>query len=277
MDNQGWLDSLQGGVFQVLDRVLLYLPQMVAALLVLIVGWLLAVILRKLTLHFVRGLGWVLPHVLAGSSGKSLRQLMQSDLLGGIVFWVVILITVASATSVLGLEIFSSWLETVLNLLPLILLAALVILSSVVVSQLVREAVNRASSAAGLEYSALLGYAVQSIILMAAAVIALDLLGFDITFLVMLAAILLGAVSGGAALAFGLGAQDFVSNMLGIRSLRGRFQVGDSIHIGEVEGQVVEMDRRVIILETSDGLVSVPGSYFNRYPCKVLIRESVDG
>lgn len=268
-----WIETLQAGFVRLLDSFLNYLPQMVGALLLLLAGWLAAIALRMLTVRAVRGLGWFLPRVLPGAAATRSRRALPPGLLGGVVFWVTLLAFVAAAAQVLGLTVFASWLDAIFGHLPLIALAAVIVIAGVVISQLVREAVIGAAAAAGLEYRAILGYAAQTTVLAAVAVIGLDLIGLDITFLVVLAAILVGAVSGGAALAFGLGSQGLVSNLLGVRAIQHRLKEGDSIRIGDIEGRVVELGRRTVLLETGEGRMTVPGHYFSERPCVLLMRE----
>lgn len=272
-----WIETLQAGFIRLLDSFLNYLPQVVGAVLLLLAGWLAAVVLRMLTVRAVRGLGWFLPRILPGTAATRSRRALPPGLMGGIVFWVVILAFVAAAAQVLGLTVFASWLDAIFGHLPLIALAAVIVIAGVVISQLVREAVIGAAAAAGLEYRAMLGYAAQATVLVTVAVIGLDLVGLDITFLVVLAAILVGAISGGAALAFGLGSRDLVSNLLGVRAIQHRLKEGDSIRIGELEGRVLELGRRTVILETAEGRVTVPGHYFSEQPCVLLMREDDRG
>jgi len=274
MGEQGsWIHTLEAGLSHLLQSFLGYLPQLVAALLLLLAGWVAAAVLRTVTVRTVRGLGWFIPRVLPGTPAPRDGNTLQPGFLGGIVFWVTLLAFAAAASQVLGLRILTSWLDSLFSYVPGVLLAGLIVIAGVVISQHVREGVVGAAAAAGIEYRALLGYATQATILAAAAVIALDVVGLDITFLVVLLGILAGAVAGGAALAFGLGAQALVGNLLGVRAMQHRFAENDAIRIGELEGRVVEMGRHSVTLETAEGLVAVPGRYFSEHPCTLLIRE----
>lgn len=275
-ETSNWLAPLQQGFAQFLNTLLNYLPQLVGALLLILGGWLIAALLRMLTIRALRALAWFLPRILPGTMGQQLRRILHPPLFGNILFWVVILAFVAMATKVLGLNIFVSWLDALFSRLPQIILAIVILISSAIISQLARESADRAAAAARLEYHAVLGYVVQFTILITAAVIALDLIGLDITFLVVVAATLLGGVSVAAALAFGLGAQSLVRNLLGVRSLQQHVREGDAIRIHELEGRIVELGKRQVVLETRDGRVTVPGSYFNDYPCTLLMREDRD-
>jgi len=253
-----------------------YLPQILGALAVLLLGWMIAAVLRALTQRGLRTLGHLIPRALSGGT-SAWRHLLHPGLISGIVFWGVIFAFTVVAAQVLGLAIFVAWLDTLFRHLPLIFLALLILISGGLISQLLRESVVAAAAAAGLEYRLLLGYAVQATIFTMAVVIALDLVGLDISFLVTLAAILVAAVSGGAALAFGLGARTVVSNLLGMRAIHQRIKESDFIRVGELEGHVVELGRRFVVVENDDGRVTIPGHYFSEHACTVVMPEGDRG
>lgn len=267
-----WLGGLGQVTTEAAERVVGYLPQVLGALAVFLVGWILATALRALTQRGLLALGRAMPEGLTRRA-SGWRQLPHPGLVAGLVFWVVLLSFAAVSAQVLGLEIFATWVDAVFRHLPSIFIALLILLAGGLISQLVRESVVGAAAVAGLEYRLIFGFAAQAAILTLSVVIALDLVGLDITFLVALAAILVAAVSGGAALAFGLGARTMVSNLLGVRGIHHRIKEGDRIRIGELEGHVIELGRRVVIVENAQGRVSIPGHYFSEQACTVVISE----
>lgn len=277
MNSTNWDDRLRETASGLLDGFLEYLPQLFGALALLAVGWAVAAVLRLLTRRTLVGVGRVLPRVVPGRMGRRWRQVLHPGLFASLVFWAVILVFAAAAAQVLGIELFSVWIDALFRHLPLILLAILILAVGGVISQLVRESVVGAAAASGVEYRVLLGYAIQATIVAMAAAIALDLVGLDITFLVMLVAILIAAVSAGAALAFGLGARTVVDNLLGVRSIQHRIREGDRIRIAGLEGQVAELGRRVVIIETAEGRVMIPGHCFSDSPCVILMPEDDRG
>jgi small-conductance mechanosensitive channel len=98
---------------------------------------------------------------------------------------------------------------------------------------------------------------------MIAVVTGIDQAGVESRFLIVTITIVLGAVIGGAALAFGLGARTAVSNIIGSHYLRQTYRVGQTIRIGAVEGTIVAMTTTAVILDTSGGRVLVPGKEFS--------------
>ena len=110
----------------------------------------------------------------------------------------------------------------------------------------------------GLVRGDLLGRAAQAIILFTAIVIGVSQIGIDVAFLVMIAGIVLAALLGGLALAFGLGARTHVSNIIAANQLRGIYQVGDKIRVGESEGRIIDITVSRLIVETETGTVDIP-------------------
>ena len=123
------------------------------AVLLLLVGWLLAKILRALTGRvlalFDSGL-----HRLFGARFAERMRLARSgaDVLGAIVFWAVLLAFVTAATNMMGLETFTQWLARLLDQLPTVLAGVLIVVVGYILSRAISE--SAAQAAASLETSA---------------------------------------------------------------------------------------------------------------------------
>ncbi|MFP5358579.1 MAG: mechanosensitive ion channel family protein [Gammaproteobacteria bacterium] len=265
-----WSTTVERLYTGLLEVIAAYLPKLFGGLLLLLAGWLLATVLRIIVTRLATGLGRLLPRLLPGNHGLRGPGRMPG-VIGALVFWIVLLAFLTAASQVLGLTVFAVWLDRILAQLPLLAAAALILVFAFALGQFARRLVEDLT--ASLDYRGLLGAAAQVSVWVIALVIALDLIGLDTTFLVVLAGILLGGVAGGAALAFGLGARSWVEDLLGIRELQGRYREGDRIRLGELEGQIVELTARSVILEMPDGRTAIPGRMFSERPCTLLIRE----
>jgi len=105
-----------------------------------------------------------------------------------------------------------------------------------------------------------------------AATVAIDQLGIEITFLVVVAAIVLGATLGAVGLAFGLGARESVSNLLACHYLAKWYRVGHVVRVGEHEGRIVEILPSAVVLQTGDGRLYLPARQFADQP-SLLVRD----
>lgn len=275
MDDQGgW--QLPSSFAEGVDMVIAYLPQLLGALLVLAAGIAAAALLRMITARVLRALERLLPRFWPGVI-EPREQSRLPALAGGAVFWIAVLVAAVIAARLLELTLVSSWLDAALATVPALILAVIVLAAGTLLGRLARDVVGDAAAAAGLAYANLAGATAQAGVFIAAVIIGLDLLGLDITFLITLAAVLGSALAGGAALAFGLGAQTLVRNLLGVRGLDPAVQVGDRIRVAGLEGHVAEVGRQAVVLETAAGRVAVPGRYFSERPSTRIMDEPDDG
>lgn len=269
------LTGVVAGIQGMTNTVMAYLPRIAAAVLILVLGWLLARLLRLLVVRAISGLDQLWQRLM---SRRGLEHLQPrhppTRIVGELVFWLLMLIFVTLATDILGLGIFGVWLKEIVTYLPLAGVGLLIVLVGFVVSSLARDLVSAAAGSAGLSHGALLGRTAQIIILFVAVVLGIDQIGIDILFLSVVAGIILATMLGGIALAFGLGARTHVSNIIAANQLRELYQVGDRIRINDIEGRVMDITVTRVVIETETGSVDVPAKLFDEQVSTIVEKGS---
>jgi hypothetical protein len=257
----------------------IWAPRVVLAAGIILAGWLLARLMRFLTakmfdswarrltprLSRLVGEGAMRARLESSGTKRSISRAAQM-----LVFWMVFLAFATMATEALGLDIVSAWLSGVVAFLPRILGALLVILLGALLGSAVRTAVTAAAGSAGFGYPKLLGKLARVAVLAVSVIVALDQVGLDIAFLIVMAAVIAGALLGGAALAFGLGARASVSNILASHYLVDTFKVGHRIKIGEIEGKILEITPTSVIVDAGTGRAVIPASQFSEQVATLL-------
>jgi len=269
-----WREALGGLTSQLGERLALWLPNLFAAVALIIVGWLAARFSRILTLRLITLLDGAIQRLFQHRGATAPPSALASGrVIGELVFWVVMLFFLTAAMHILGVETFTAWMHRVLGYLPTLVVGALIILAGFLVSSLARDIVV---AAAPLESASrrLLGRATQVIILVTAVVIGADQIGININFVVIITAVILATLLGGVALALSLGSRSYVANLIGIRYMREIYRVGQRLRIGEHEGRVLEFTATAVILETAAGRTIVPGKTFNEMPSVLLVDEA---
>lgn len=240
-----------------------FLPQLGAALLMLVAGWALASLLRFVVRRAVAIFDRALPALRVRTSLQRLGlERPAGDILGAVVFWLVLLVFVSSALDSLGLPVLSVWVEAVARYLPRILSALLIGLAGVIAGVLVRDAISAATLRAGLSHGALVGRLLQMTILGVSALVAVDQVGLNVTLVSQFLLALLGATFFSAAIAFGLGARVIVANILACHYLRRTFSVGHRVQVGGHEGEIDHITPTAVVLSTPEGRVVVPARLF---------------
>lgn len=262
-----WTAALNGTFNLIMERLAQHLPNIVGAILLLLIGWLLAKTLRILAIRFTRFIDKI---VLNYSSKKGIKRtrlpIISGKVIGEVIYWVVLLVFITTATHVLDLKIFTDWLSRVIAYLPTLLAGGLIILAGVLVSSIARDLVVATLPHAEREQRVLFGRIVYAVILFTAIVIGVDQIGININFLIILLSIIIGTFMTGLAIAVGLGSKTVVHNMISAHHLKRQYRIGDQVKIWDYTGKILELTTTTIILDTADGIVTVPAKVYSDNP-----------
>jgi len=196
----------------VIDRILAHLPQLLGALALLLIGWLLARLLRFATRHAAA----MLESLITRTTGQvHWRAGRSASVLGTVVYWVVLLFFVTAATQTLGLQTFTDWLARLLEHLPALAAGLLIVVAGYVLSRFVGDLVQATATALAPPQRLALARLAQGATLVAAMLVGADQVGLKVTWVAILAAVVVASVMGGVAIAVSLGARAYVANLLG--------------------------------------------------------------
>jgi hypothetical protein len=213
--------------------VLELLPNVLAMLIILSLGWVLAWGTGILIERLLRIIGLDRLSNRLGATTALLRGGVKADpsyLIGRAAYWLVLAFAVISAMTALNLQPINQFAHSMLAYIPYLLTAAMIVISGYLLSNFVGQAVLITAVNAGLPpartVAALSRWGVQLV----AAAMALEQLGIAQNIVVVGFGITLGGMVLAAAIAFGLGAKDLAKSFLEQRlSERGRTQVPDDL------------------------------------------------
>lgn len=262
-DLSSWLADFRMTLGESLRGLAGYLPYLIAAILLLLVGWLVARGLKALFVRLGNAMNRLLERISQPVGGRRLR-LSQAviSLIANVIFWVVILLFAAMAARVGRLDAFTAWLDRIVAYLPTLVAGGLIALVGYLVSTLVRDVVAAAVASTGSQQSELFGLAAQTAVFLSAVVIGLDQIGIDVTFLITLLAIIVGGVLLSIVFAFGFGAREFVGNLIAAHQVHQTLQPGLIVDVGGQQGQVLEITATSVVLVTEKGRLIVPAKVF---------------
>jgi len=271
METASWSVDVRDAAAALIERVVARLPDVVGAALIILVGWavgrLLGAVLRRL---LARGLDRLQGSRLLGSEDRLGWRRVLPSLSGGLAFWTVMAVAVVAAADTLGLDLVGELLATLARLLPQVLAGVLVVFVGVVFAELAHNGVANAAGAAGVPYAGALARAVQLSVIVVALVMGAHQAGVDSTFLMIALPVALGALLGGAALAFGLGSRTAVSNIIAAHQLTRLHEVGQRVRIAGLEGRIEQVTPTAVVLEAADGRIVVPAKLFSEEIAVIL-------
>ena len=270
-------DPFIGNLSQIVNEIVGILPQLLAAFVVLLLGWLIAKLLRAFTMRSGGFLNRSI-HSVGARFGTSITGLRDTSvrLIAGVVYWIAILCFTAAASSILGLSMFTGWLDRIVAALPNILSGVFIIFAGVVLSNIARDSTEAAfGSLSGIQRT-YLARAAQFFTLALLAIVGFEQLGVDVTVITTVLGIVLACLFGGLAIAFSLGARTFVGNLIGAHYLQRDYVPGEHLRIGDYSGTIVAITNVAVILESPEGRLSVPARLFSEQPTLLVHGETGD-
>ena len=206
-----------------LTAFLLALPSIVGALLLLVIGWIVAGIVGGLVTKLLRKVGLDTIAAKAGITAFLQRARMKLDaagLVGGIITWYVRLIFVIMAANAVGITAVSSVLSQIIAFIPNLLVALLILGAFAWLAGVTRNLVTGATESAGVQNSGALATLAYATVLGFGIVAAASQIGVAATLINILFTGVVAAVALAFALAFGLGGREEAARVL--RDWRGQ-------------------------------------------------------
>lgn len=213
-----WADVITKSFQDLWVGVIDFIPELIVAIIVFILGWIIGAVLGKAVAQIIRSLK--LDNALRGAGVESAVNragfnLDSGAFIGGLIKWFVIAVFLIASLDVLGLNQVNVFLErVVLNFLPNVIVAVLIMLVGVVIAEAMQNIVIGAARSAHMRSAHFLGVLTRWAIWIFAALAALYQLGVASAFVQTLFTGIVVALSLAFGLAFGLGGQDEAARYL---------------------------------------------------------------
>ena len=260
---EDWRQAIEVSFQQFAEQIAYYLPQLISGIAIILIGWVFAWGLSRIARRLFQGLDRIVARLGRGDSGSELFKDSYAFIVQRVVFWITILFFITVATNVLGWDVFSRWLDSIVAYIPGLLTGILVIMGGFVLGNLTRSTIMTAAMRAGIAQSAAMARSAQILVIFSAIIIGVEAIGLDLDFLSTLIVVIAGTLFAGASLAFSLGARSMVANLLGAQASRKHCRIGETLRIGDVEGEVLEITQTSILLDTATGRAVIPAKLFH--------------
>jgi len=247
-----------------------YFPQLLGTVTLLVVGWAIAKALALSARKLVEGLDALFVRYVASESIQ--RQRIQNSyalITSKLVFWVVMVFFMAVGANILGWDLFSGWLDKIVNYVPGLITGLVIILGGFLLSNVAKAGIISASQRIGAEQSMMMARAVQVVIIFSSIIIGVEQIGLNVGFLSTIIVVVVAIMLAGGALAFSLGAKNLVANVIGAQYTRRHCRVGDVMSLGGVQGEILEVGQASIVLATERGKLVIPAKLFHEQICEI--------
>ncbi|MFA7201432.1 MAG: hypothetical protein WC099_00265 [Candidatus Paceibacterota bacterium] len=220
-----WTQSIEHAFSNAWMLVASFIPSLIAAIIVLLVGLFIASLFRLVVERFISAIKLDAALKRMGIAEFAQRggfSLNSGVFIGGIVYWFFVIVLVLAASDILGLWGLSSFLSQVLLFLPNIIVAAFIVLIAVIAGNFLRSLVRGSVKGAKLHAAHFLGTLVWWVTVIFGILASLLQLGVatQIVESIIMGAIAMISLAGG--IAFGLGGKDYAADLL--KKLRERVE-----------------------------------------------------
>ncbi|HVV15275.1 MAG TPA: hypothetical protein VHD55_02675 [Candidatus Paceibacterota bacterium] len=215
---QSWVDVLQQSFSMMLANTVNFIPSLVFAVVIFVVGWFIGAFLGRVVAQAVGAIK-VDQALRSAGVGEVVSRagytLNSGVFLGELVKWFVIIVFLMWALQVLMLTPVTLFLQqVVLGFLPQVIVAVLIVLIGAVLAELMQNVVTGSARAAGIRSAGFAGALARWSIWIFAIAIALSQLGIGAQYFQTLFMGIVVALAIAFGLAFGLGGQDAASRFI---------------------------------------------------------------
>ncbi len=188
-----------------------FLPTLISVIVILVVGWLLSALAQKIITRFFKlaRLDSVSEKIgIANILTKGDINYTLSEIIGVMVYWLLMLVVFLMAVNALQLEVASQLLSQVILYIPNVIASVFILVLGIFFASILANTVRTTAANAGIQQARSLGQFVQVIIVIFTIIEALNQLKIDTLIIQLLIKAILAAFALGVGLAIGLGCKD---------------------------------------------------------------------
>lgn len=215
---QQWVDVIVGSLQNLWVTVVNFLPALIGALVVFIVGLIVAAVLAKIVERVIYYLK--LDSLLRKAGVETYLERANLKLntgyfLGQLVYWFMVIAFLLAASDILRFTSLSAFLRDVLLYIPNVIVAILILLAALIVANFLKHLTRASVATAKLRYGKALGTIAWWTVIIFGLLTALFQLGIATSIINTLITGLIAMLAIAGGLAFGLGGKDYAAQLLG--------------------------------------------------------------
>lgn len=252
-------EVLKAQTLQLLDVI----PALIKAVIIFLVGWLLAKIISRIIKRALSTIGVdKLAEKLMSIDifQKSNINLVPSKIAAAGVYYFIIIIFAMSAIQALGMQMISDLMSDFIAFIPNGITAFVVLMLGIFLSDAIKKIIITTCKSLGITSGNLIGNVVFYFLLLNIVLIALRQAQLQTRFMETNISIMLAGIAGAFAIGYGMASRHLMGSLLAGFYNRGKMKVGDEVTIDGMRGEIVTINNNDLILRAEDSEYIVPFS-----------------
>ncbi len=232
------------------------LPGIITALLIFLLGWLVARIISKFVFRLLKKIKFDgLAERMSATEflEKANMKTTASGLVSGFVYWLLMLFLFTTVADLLGWERVSTEIAKLLGYLPNLFFAVVFFMIGTFIAQFIKNIITGATATLGLSTGRIIGNVVFYFLFIIVAITSLGQAGMDTTVISSNLLLILGTVLLAFGISYGVASIDFVRNILAGFFTRKTYKIGQLIEIEGEKGRILDITNLALTLENDNG------------------------
>lgn len=248
-------------ILEQIAKLMNVLPGLIGAVVVLVIGWIIAKIGANILTKFLSRIGI---DKLADKLNeidiidKSNVNIKPSAFIAKIFYYLVIFIFAMVATEVLGMEPITELMTNFMNYIPKVLVAIVVFVVGILIADAIKKMVLTAAESLAIPAAKVIANVTFYFLFINIIMISLKQAEMETDFIETNISILLGGIVLAFAIGYGLASKEMMMSLLSSFYRKQSIEIGDEIGLCGERGIVIEKDKSTITIETKDSKVIIP-------------------
>lgn len=256
-----WKDIAMESLTKVWLEITGIFPNIIGTLVVLIIGWLLTkliirIIKKALKLAKVNKLDDTINDIEI-VEGKKLN-FDTVKIVSSFIKWIMYIMLIIMASDILGLKIISEEISNILGYLPQMFAAIVIFTIGLIIANVIKKGLKSFFESMDLSGSKIISQVVFFLLLIFITITALNQAGVDTEIITSNITMILAAFLFAFSLAFGLGAQKVVGDLLRTFYTRKTYEIGQKIEFNGTKGEVESIDGITVTIKTEKEKLVIP-------------------
>lgn len=256
------LTEILRNTFQTLiDQFVEFVPRILGAVVILLIG----VGVARLAAFIVQR---VLGKVGFDKIGNRLNEISVikqlgteiklSEIIAKVLYYFILLVFITAATETLGVAAITEMVSSLVNFIPKLIAAAIMLQVGVLLADTLRTAVLNVCQSFNISSGRLLSMIVFVFFLIITIISALGQAGINTELLESSFNLIIGGVIFAFAIGYGFASRDVMANILSSFYTKNKFKEGQIIQIDEVKGEILKIDTTSLTIRTGETTTVIP-------------------
>ncbi|MBK7223910.1 MAG: mechanosensitive ion channel domain-containing protein [Saprospiraceae bacterium] len=238
-----------------------FIPKLVGAIILLIIGYIVSNMVKKFICKLFEKFGIDKMADKINESdmlAKSNFKVIPSLIISSIVYYFIFLIFIVAATDALGMEALSQLIKDIINWVPNLITALVLLFVGFLFADFIKDATLKATKSFGIPSGGFIANAVFYFVLINVLISALGQAKVNTSFIATNISILIGGVALAFAIGYGFASKDMVANFLVSFYSKDKLNIGQKVTLDGVTGTIIDIDKTSITLECDNKEVIIP-------------------